>query len=148
MKTQAVFVGIGSPHGDDRVGWRVAEELTRLVPAANVHTAHSPADLLDVLEDQHQLLICDGCRGSGVVGTVSRWQWPRLATEPIAFTGTHDLSLVATLELAQRLDRLPPDVRIWGVEIGAPVAGAPLTPGTALVASQLAREIQRELDYA
>jgi hydrogenase maturation protease len=117
MDKRPLIVGIGSHHADDAVGWLVAEELTRRVSdAAIVRTARCPADVLDWLSGVGRLLLCDGCRGSGPPGCVHRWTWP-FAGPALDWCGTHDLSLLNVMALAERLGKLPSDVHVWTVEV-------------------------------
>lgn len=130
MPPRPLFVGIGSPNGDDRIGWAIADELSRLAASVSVldnprinslspaiRKAANPADLLDWLDDIGLLVVCDACRGIGPPGTVSRWVWPRLPAELTHPSGTHQLSLASVLELASVLNRLPGETVIWGIQI-------------------------------
>lgn len=130
MPPQPLFVGIGSPNGDDRIGWAVAHELSRLAASASaldssktiplipaIRKAANPADLLDWLDDIGRLVVCDACRGNGPPGRVSRWVWPQLPVELTHPSGTHQLSLAGVLELASVLGRLPGETVIWGIHI-------------------------------
>lgn len=115
---ETLFVGIGSPHGDDQAGWRVADALRAMhLPAPiAIHKAQSPADLLNWLAGQRRLILCDACRGQGAVGTIRQWRWPDTRLAHIEFSGTHDLSLVSVLTLAASLKKLPEETFIWTIE--------------------------------
>ena len=119
MQSQSMIAGIGSPHGDDRVGWEIANLIQSRASdgGASIHLVRTPDALLDCLEDVQELLICDACQGAGEVGSVHQWEWPCKELESICWSGTHTLSLPAVLALAQQLERLPSSVRIWGVEV-------------------------------
>lgn len=110
------FVGIGSPHGDDRAGWQVAARLQeRNLAGWDVHVAASPIDLLDWVRPDRPLWVADACRGDRGARVWQEWRWP---TEELSVTwggGTHDFSLPGVLTLGQRLGRLPADVRLWGI---------------------------------
>ena len=110
------FVGIGSPHGDDVAGWLVAEGLRqRQLPGWEVHSAATPIDLLDWVRPDCPLWVADACRGDHGATGWQVWAWPGADHEVIWGGGTHDFSLPAVLTLAQRLGRLPADVRLWGI---------------------------------
>src|SRR5688572_26163325 len=52
MTVDTLVVGIGSDHGDDRVGWLVADALQTRAPAdVSVRHAKTPLDLLDWLDE-------------------------------------------------------------------------------------------------
>ncbi|HEX3657568.1 MAG TPA: hydrogenase maturation protease [Pirellulales bacterium] len=136
-----LLIGLGSPHGDDQVGWRVAEEISRLVPTLPTACVASPIEILDRLDDVKRLVICDACRSAGVVGGIYRWQWPDRQLAPIEFSGTHDVELSAVLKLASALGRLPKQVTIWGIEIESSQPGQPLSASLAQEVARIARTI-------
>ncbi|MBC8351140.1 MAG: hydrogenase maturation protease [Planctomycetes bacterium] len=113
-----LIVGIGSAHGDDRIGWLVADRLVAMVESENVEVRHakSPIDLLDWLAGVERLVICDACRGLGRVGEMRRWEWPTTELSAIGLSGTHGLSVPTVLKLADRLGRLPEVVVVWAIE--------------------------------
>jgi hydrogenase maturation protease len=118
MSPSSLLVGIGSPHGDDSVGWVIARRVAnRVGNSLQVRCARTPSELLDWLEGIDTLEICDALASEAAVGSVSCWQWPAPEIERAPFSGSHDLSLPAVLALAEGLGRLPLRVRIWGVGI-------------------------------
>jgi len=115
-----LIVGIGSPHGDDRVGWEMARNVERWADTVScrVRIAKSPLEILSWLDGVERLIVCDACRSGATIGTVRRLDWPdsRLASQN--WSGTHDFSIAAVLELAQQLNRLPVEVVLFAVEAG------------------------------
>ena len=145
--SKTLVVGIGSPHGDDQVGWRVIEEI-RNAPLAEEITlrfANSPVHLLDWLDDCQQLYVCDGCRGLGAAGTLGSWRWPAKELTQVVWSGTHDLSLTAVLQLADQLGCLPRHVEVWAVELNHACSGETISPEVAAVVPHVAEAIRREL---
>lgn len=127
-KPRTLAVGIGSPHGDDQIGWAVMRELALMLPGdVGVKTAIQPAELLNWLQDVDQLIICDACQADGVTGEIHRWQWPTKSIATCKHAGSHDLSLPFVLSLADRLGKLPQRVVVWGIELGDASPGAPLS---------------------
>jgi hydrogenase maturation protease len=133
-KKTRLFVGIGSPHGDDQAGWTIAEGLLQDVDSSGdiiVRRASVPLDLIDWLDGIDCLHVCDACQGDAPPGTLHRWEY-KAATpaasdrqrEPrgrecfasLRSTGSHDFGLIAVLELADRLGRLPSQVVVWCIE--------------------------------
>ena len=117
-----LFVGIGSPHGNDCLGWLAADELRRRYPANHpdleVRCAQIPADLLDWLEGRRRLLLCDACCMHGEPGAIYRWNWPEAAFFDLESWSSHGGNLGSVLQLAERLQYLPESVVIWGIEVG------------------------------
>lgn len=123
---RTLAIGIGSPHGDDQVGWLVMERLAALeLRHVRVRLAQSPVEILEWLDGAAEVVICDACQSSGPIGTVRRWAWPaqQLAVSPRRCS--HDISLTYILAFAAELRRLPEAVTVWGVEVGD------LAPGSA-----------------
>jgi hydrogenase maturation protease len=121
-----LFVGIGSPHGDDQAGWVIADRLRPQVYSLGdvlVRSAIVPMDLLDWLEGVRHLHLCDACEWGAPPGTLHRWRWPGLAHDrssaadgsspleglgALRSKGSHDCGLGQTL--------LPSEVTVWGIE--------------------------------
>ena len=113
-----LVVGVGSPHGDDQAGWRTATLLKEHLDHDDlrVHHASSPIQILDWLDGVECLIVCDACRGIGQAGELRRFEWPSDQITTPVWSGSHDFSLTASLQLAQRLGRLPQQVIIWAIE--------------------------------
>jgi hydrogenase maturation protease len=133
-KKSRLFVGIGSPQGDDQVGWMIAQGLLGDFDSSDeiiVRQASVPLDLMDWVDGIDCLHICDACQGDAAAGTLHRWEY-KAATSAVsnlrrapmgqpAFarlrsTGSHDFGLIAVLELADRLGLLPSQVVVWCIE--------------------------------
>lgn len=124
-----LVVGLGSPHGDDQLGWlvvdRVADRLNRLAEdspqvmmlrsAWQFRRALVPADLLDWLPGPRRLVLIDACAG---LSLDEPWRkldstaWESLATR--AATG-HLIGLPSVLKLANQLGQLPHDIELWAI---------------------------------
>jgi hydrogenase maturation protease len=145
---RTLIVGLGSPHGDDQVGWRVAEALRPHVAHLSgvaVRTAAVPLDLLDWLEGVDSLHICDACCSAQPPGTLHRLtlRGPGGDNEPsggaielatLRCGGSHDFGLPAVLELAERLDCLPERVVVHAV------SGCRFDPGDDMI-EEVARAV-------
>jgi len=149
MRRQSLFVGLGSSHGDDQIGWRVAEQLeSRVGPKIAVHRAATPGDLLNWLDCVSWLGLCDACLADAPPGTVLEWEWPTAMIERVRFAGSHDLTLPAVLEIAAQLGRLPPAVTIWGVVIPGATLGESLSPMLTAAVPGLVERIAGEISHA
>ena len=111
-----LLVGLGSPHGDDAAGWRIADRIAAAnMPNVSVRWAATPLDLLNWLTGIDQLLVCDACQSTDPAGTVYSWRWPAVAIESRAAGSSHAVDLADALHLAERLGRLPEKVLIYAV---------------------------------
>ncbi len=146
---RSLVVGLGSHHGDDQVGWRVAERLAELGDVdCQVKLGRTPSELLTWLHEGvcDRLVLCDACNGAGAPGSVHRWRWPSDVLALETCRSSHDLSLVEVLALAARLNRLPKYVWIWGVELAAVApACAGLSPAVAAAAAVAVERIHAQL---
>jgi hydrogenase maturation protease len=120
VRSDVVVAGFGSPHGDDQAGWRVVTLLGRRseLPAHLVKITEG-TQLIDELDGCRRLIVVDACRGVPQVGAITRLQWPDPRVRQYHNHSTHGVGLCNALELAERLERMPPIVEIFGIEIGS-----------------------------
>jgi hydrogenase maturation protease len=145
----SLLVGIGSPHGDDAVGWLVARQVAaRLGKDVVARCARSPSELLDWLDGIEVLDVCDAIVGTSRQQPIYCWQWPAAEITTSAFCGSHDFSLPAVLLLAERLGRLPTCVRIWGVPIEPGESFALISPAATASVEHAVDRICGELAHA
>ena len=147
MKSETLIVGIGSSHGDDQFGWRVAEQLAELSDnlSATVRLARSPAEIIGWLEGAERLMVCDACQDLGSPGRLHHWQWPDSKLSELRFSGSHDLGISAALGLADRLGWLPMDVSVWCAEGTCFNAGQTISPPVEAAVAKTVGRIQDEL---
>lgn len=121
--------GIGSPHGDDQIGWIVARLIQEKCGAlARVGILSSPFEILHWVERCTRLVLIDALNGHGNLGGLRHWVWP---TEQLATSnrsGTHSISLPDVLQMGQQLQILPSVVSLWGIEGRLFGPGEPLSP--------------------
>jgi len=129
-ETAVLIAGIGSPHGDDRFGWEVIRKLTELLPGAALdpvgfqekttpvmlRALAAPIGLFNDLGGTDQLIVCDACSGLSQPGECRTLNWPTDQISHLRGSGSHDISLVETLRLAERIKQLPASVTIWVAE--------------------------------
>ena len=123
-----LIVGLGSPHGDDRIGWAVVDRLLRERPVTL--PARRVADgvaLLSALEGWDDVVVVDAAAPAGRPGLVRRFRWPCPDLADAAPLSTHGLGLVEALRMAEVLGRLPARVTIYTVEALQAEPGAPLS---------------------
>ena len=129
---RTLFIGIGSPHGDDRIGWRMADALTEAaIPDVEIRKAAIPCDLLDWLEDVDRLFVCDACystRSATAAVALHQRQWPTSEVSAMRSAASHALGLPQVLRLAERLGTLPSSVTLFGIEGRSFDAFAELSP--------------------
>jgi hydrogenase maturation protease len=72
---------------------------------------------LDELAGCERLIVVDACRSGDAVGTVRRLRWPDPRIARQHGHSSHGVSVCEALELAERLEQLPPVVEIVGIEV-------------------------------
>jgi hydrogenase maturation protease len=117
-----LVVGVGHPdRGDDAAGWLVAERLReRLGDHPGVEVVRLSADPAGLLtlpawDAAAHVVLVDAIVTGAPPGSVEVLGADQPLPSPRA-SGTHDLGLVATLQLARALGRLPRDLTIVGIE--------------------------------
>lgn len=154
--THSLLVGLGSHHGDDQVGWLLADALSR---KTNIlcRQAAVPADLLHWLDGIDNLYLCDACQGAGPIGKLHRWEYRSPAQslddilpgiESLRSVNTHQLSLAAVLSLACSLHLLPGRIVVWAIEGGNLSAGQQLSIEMTNQLPQLISQLANEFHHA
>ncbi|WP_455212195.1 hydrogenase maturation protease [Kaarinaea lacus] len=120
-----IVVGVGSPFGDDSLGWDVVRQL-RLHPKIQqlsaqevvIQCADRPGiDLLNIINQAHTALIIDAAVSDFPPGTITRLENDEIDTI-LQSTSTHDFGVLETIALGKALNQLPQRVIILGITIG------------------------------
>lgn len=129
MSTCIKIIGVGSPFGDDRLGWVAAEQL-KASPILlsekdkiDISILDRPgAALLSKWQDADAVILIDAVRSGATPGTLHI-----LATEDIdantQLTSSHGFGIAATMALARTLEELPENLYLYGIEIDPTPAG-------------------------
>jgi hydrogenase maturation protease len=112
-----LIVGLGSPHGDDRLGWIAVDRLRKRLPdGISAHQVQGGLELLECLDGQDAAVVIDAAAPAGRPGTVRSFAWPCTELALSSPMSSHGLGLVEALHLAEALGRLPRRVRIYTIE--------------------------------
>ena len=126
---------------DDAAGVLVAEELRRLGVEAVEIPGQAPA-LIEEWADQEDVIIIDAVvTGSAPPGTVHVWsgRMPELVLR--SRLSNHGLGVAEAIRLSEALDRLPPRLRVYGIEAAGFEPGAAVTPEVLAAVRRVAGEI-------
>jgi hydrogenase maturation protease len=141
-------IGVGSPHGDDAVGWETLAALKRVLgqrPNLEYHAVEGGQRLLELPVGAAWIII-DAALTEGGAGAIHRWEWPRVDWHMLRPGTTHDLGVVPALRLAETLDQLPNRVIVYGVEIEACAPQTGLSPGVAVALPELVGRLAAEVE--
>jgi hydrogenase maturation protease len=117
---ETLVIGIGNRwRGDDAAGLLVAQGLAaRALPGvAVVERSSVDPSLIDLWQGAGRVILVDAVVSGAALGTVHRFDLSRVTLPAtLAFCSTHALDLALLIDLARVLDRLPPEVLVFGVE--------------------------------
>lgn len=138
-------IGIGSPFGDDRVGWYVVELLRgRVSDTIELLALDRPgAALINWMHGVDWFILIDASGPQDLPGKVQHVDPDRLALPGQAFT-SHHLDLAQTLRLADALGCRPQRVDVYAVEMQDLRPGN-ISDAAVAGAEQLASELIRTL---
>jgi hydrogenase maturation protease len=151
MVMNDAIIGLGSPHGNDAVGWRVVEGLQLALDGwVVVRAVAEPTQILEHLEGCRRLWIIDACRCGHPLGAIARWTWPEDARQLVGGgSSTHTMSLPSVLQLAAALGKLPESIVIFAVEIGVgSLIGAEMSDEVAAAVVVLEQRVREEVSAA
>jgi hydrogenase maturation protease len=144
-----LVIGVGNElRGDDRAGLEVARSVrSRHPPRIEVREEHGELlRLLQAWEGYRTAVLIDAMRSGAKPGTIRRLQ---VGPEPLEMavarrTTSHSISLMATIELARALDRLPPQLILYAIEGADFAPGGSLTTPVRAAVGSVARAVVRD----
>jgi hydrogenase maturation protease len=148
-----IIIGLGSPFGDDQVGWRVAEALEEVCDGACARVLcldrPGPA-LLNAIDGRTEVILVDGAATGCPPGTVHHLAVEDILTAP-QVASSHGLGLAYALRLGRALGILPTRLTLFLVSIDptrADQPGADLSPSVKAAVEPLAAQIRRRCTAA
>ena len=110
--------------------------------------ARPDLSLLDMMAHCQRLIIVDAVMSRAAPGTLHRREWRADAVESrgVERASSHGFGVGELLSMAAALDRLPPRVELWGIEIASTASGPGLTPAVERGVANAAAALQEELE--
>lgn len=144
-----LIIGCGNAdRGDDAAGLLVARRLRSLGIEAQERGGEG-LRLLESWSGAESVIIVDAVISGAAAGAISVWD---ARTAPVARdifrASTHAFGVAEAVELGRVLGRLPPSLRIYGIEAGQFEPGSPPSPEVLAAVEELARRIAEELVVA
>ncbi|CAM2920907.1 hydrogenase expression/formation protein [Legionella steigerwaltii] len=145
-------LGVGSPFGDDQVGWKVVEELkhqlsidTDVSPFVVIERCDRPGvRLIELMSGFNTVFIIDAVKSGNAIGTIHRFQKEALLDSAPGFS-THDLGIIQALQLASALNELPDNLLFYGIEIDVITFDTTLSLHVENAITDLALQLKNEI---
>lgn len=117
-------LGIGSPFGDDQVGWRVAEALKHQISTYDnisqyviIESHDRPGvRLIELMNEASTIFIIDAVKSNSEPGTIFRFKNKEIFESENRFS-THDIGIAQALQLGCALNALPDNIILYGVGV-------------------------------
>ena len=142
------ILGIGSPSGDDQVGWLTVDALLAaevLSTGIDIQKLDRPgATLVTLLDDAAWVILIDAMQSHDAIGRIRRFgadDWPAYQHG----LSSHGFGVLDALALARELGSLPRRLDLYGIEIGSANPGEPASKEIQAAALQLALQIAADL---
>jgi len=118
------ILGIGSPFGEDQIGWKVIESLkTKINPKDKIYKMVSINSfdrpgirLLELIQDAEIVYIVDAMKSGGKLGDIYRYENKAIFKLQKKIS-THSIGVIDALMLGNELGSLPKTIILYGIEI-------------------------------
>lgn len=120
---ELLVLGVGSPFGDDQLGWCAAQllqkraELQPFSTRLKIDWSDRPGlRLLELMKEADTVFLIDAIKTGAPIGTIHRFvnkEIHGLSSE----LSSHSFGVLETLQLGFSLNSLPPKVLLYGLEI-------------------------------
>ncbi|QDQ39203.1 hydrogenase maturation protease [Legionella geestiana] len=128
--THLRVLGIGSPFGDDRLGWEVIKGLQQCAPLQaltddklQLQCCDRPGmRLLELMRNAQSVILIDAVKSGARPGTLHALQMSDLAGLNAPFS-SHASGVADALKMGEVLKLLPPELLIYGIAIEDAGAG-------------------------
>lgn len=146
------IIGIGSPFGDDRLGWVAADMLKHSpvldeLPAGmvSISVCDRPGPLLfQEWNPADRVILIDAVRSDAAAGTLHELNMNDIQIQN-AQLSSHGFGVAETLALAGSLEQLPSWIELFGIEADADHTGDDLSPSVRSTLARLVRRIETEI---
>lgn len=124
------IIGVGSPWGDDQIGWLAADAIKTLYDTRDVEvlTVDRPGPMLiEYLGGVDKVILLDAVHGSGPSGRIYRLGGAELMCLARPQMLSHNMGVAEAVALAASLAKLPKDLCLIGVELEHATPGCDLS---------------------
>lgn len=122
--TELLVLGVGSPFGDDQLGWEtinVLQALTTLHQYSSRLTLLScdrpGVQLLELMKGASTVFIIDAVKTGAPMGSIHHFQNKEIEGLTSSLS-SHAMGVAQAIELGRILNVLPTEIHLYGIEIG------------------------------
>ena len=152
MPERVHIIGVGSPFGDDRLGWVAAESLQGSAVLNGLEPGRIVISILDrpgamllaLWDETDHVILIDGVRSGAAPGTRHHFTVSDVTGALLPAT-SHGFGIAAALELAQELEKLPGRLWLRGIEMDTGCAGFTLSAAVLAAMPIFVREMEEEI---
>jgi hydrogenase maturation protease len=145
-------LGIGSPFGDDQVGWKVADALKQqismhanIAPFVIIENHDRPGGrLIELMSEASTVFIIDAIKSNSEIGTIHRFKNNDIF-ELENRLSTHNMGVSQALQLGKALNALPNNIILYGIEIDIIVLETTLSQQVESAIEQVAVQLKNEI---
>ena len=124
------IIGIGSPFGNDQLGWQVVDRLENTMPGqvennkfpkrqlSFIHSDRPGIRLLELLKDTEIAILVDAVDNKECAGQILQFEQNQLISADCSLS-SHDIGVSEVLSLAQALDELPQEIVLFGIAVNS-----------------------------
>ena len=147
-------IGMGSPHGDDQVGWRAVVRLRDSMAfqesygdQVELSTCRTPLDgFLDDAKVSRAVIVLDAVVSGSRPGTVMRIEEELLSSIRSPYS-SHGYNVSQMVELGRAMDVLPEHLVVIGVEVTACEPNAVMGEQLQRVLERMEELVREELEF-
>jgi len=144
-------VGIGSPNGDDRLGWLIAAALAHSAAMAELRRygvevsrcRHPAVDLLERIRHADLAILIDALRSTAPPGTLYRLEDDEILSSSDIHS-SHGLGVASMLALGRALGELPKRLVLYGIAAGGNTPDPDQSALAQRVLAELITKIRRD----
>ena len=150
--TELRILGIGSPFGDDQLGWAVVHllqqqtSLHRFMPKQLQMTCcdRPGMHLLELMRNAKTVFLIDAIKSGAPLGTLHCVTNKQIEDVGNALS-THGLGIAEAMKMGAALNELPEQVVLYGIEIGEPQLQFTLSEAITKAIQDLAVRIDNDI---
>lgn len=146
-------IGIGSPFGEDTLGWKVIDELQMHRHLIKWNTSdlqliksdRPGIRLLELMQDTQHVFLVDAAKTGSPIGTIHCLKNKEINAYEDNLS-THDIGISQTLKIGEALNELPQSITLYVIEIGHHDLHYPLSASVQLGIQKLTAQLIEQIN--